>query len=118
MHISKTLCTFATSKGTKKKLKQLGGKTIWQQNKARNFCKLSETHAYDYMLYLADDGTYAITRLFGESTNWYLWDLKEIIGFATYDYSTKSARYFSMTNRSKEAKAFCERLINKNHIKH
>lgn len=74
--------------------------------------------AYDYMLYLADDGTYAITRLFGEPTNWYLWDLKEIIGFATYDYSTKSARYFSMANRSKEAKAFCERLINKNHIKY
>lgn len=27
----------------KNKLKQLGGKTIWQQNKARNFYKLSET---------------------------------------------------------------------------
>ena len=84
----------------------------------RNTKKCAMRDAYDYMLYLADDGTYAITRLFGEPTNWYLWDLKEIIGFATYDYSTKSARYFSMANRSKEAKAFCERLINKNHIKY
>ena len=109
MHISKTLCTFATSKGTKKKLKQLGGKNnmATKQGKEllqaiRNTKKCAMRDAYDYMLYLADDGTYAITRLC----------------FATYDYSTKSARYFSMTNRSKEAKAFCERLINKNHIKH
>lgn len=84
----------------------------------RNTKKCAMRDAYDYMLYLANDGTYAITRLFGEPTNWYLWDLKEIIGFATYDYATSSARYFSMSNRSKEAKAFCERLINKNHIKH
>ena len=92
------------------------GKELLQAIRNTKKCALRD--AYDYMLYLADDGTYAITRLFGEPTNWYLWDLKEIIGFATYDYSTKSARYFSMTNRSKEAKAFCERLINKNHIKH
>lgn len=84
----------------------------------RNTKKCAMRDAYDYMLYLVNDGTYAITRLFGEPTNWYLWDLKEIIGFATYDYATSSARYFSMSNRSRKAKAFCGRLINKNHIKH
>lgn len=125
MHISKTLCTFATSKGTKNKLKQSGGKTIWQQNKARNFYKLSETQkkcamrdAYDYMLYLADDGAYSITRLFGELTNNYLYDMKEIVGFATFSYTTNQPKYFSMKNRSWKAKAFCENMINRHGIKH
>lgn len=84
----------------------------------RDIKNCAKRDGYDYMLYLADDNTYGVTRLFGELTNKILFDMKEIIGFATYDYSTKSARYFSMANRSREAKIFCENLIKKHNIKH
>lgn len=44
----------------------------------RDIKNCAKRDGYDYMLYLADDNTYGVTRLFGELTNRILFDMKKL----------------------------------------
>lgn len=76
----------------------------------RNTKSAAKRDGYDQILYLANDGTYTIHRLY-YGVKKYLWDVKEIIGFAVYSYVVEQANYYSMKNKSEKAKSICSNLI-------
>jgi len=76
----------------------------------RNAKSAAKRDGYDQLLYLAKDGTYTITRLYSGTAEG-LWDMKEMVGFAVYNFKTETANYYSLRNRTEKAKSICNTLI-------
>lgn len=76
----------------------------------RNAKSAAKRDGYDQILYLADDNTYTIHRLYS-GVKTYLWDIKEIIGFVEYTFSNETANYYSLRNRTEKAKSICNMFI-------
>lgn len=76
----------------------------------RNAKGAAKRDGYDQILYLANDDTYTIHRLYS-GVKQFLWDMKEIVGFAVYSYATEQANYYGVKNRSEKAKSICNSFI-------
>ena len=76
----------------------------------RNAKSTAKRDGYDQILYLANDGTYTIHRLYS-GVKKYLWDMKEIIGFAVSCSAIKQAFYYSMKDKDETTKTICNVLI-------
>lgn len=76
----------------------------------RNAKSVAKRDGYDQLLYLANDGTYTITRLYSGTAEG-LWDMKEMVGFVVYSFKTETANYYSLRNRTEKAKSICNTLI-------
>lgn len=59
-----------------------------------NAKETAKRDGYDQLVYLSNDGEYSFMRLYPGMRSC-LWDMKQIVGFALYDYMTKTVRFIS-----------------------